>query len=103
MGYTPLGFRAARQRAVGALSGGERIEHEARPGLAEKNLLAIGDVSTGFVAELLARCRGQEYRSSPHDSDSATEVHIFTPIDSMGRRWYIKLYFRGHTVIISVH
>ena len=101
-----LGFSAARRRAISALSGAEIAEHEARDVLNEKNLLATGDVSPGFVVMLLKRCTGAEYSSTPHHFDRATLVHIFRPWLSSARgreQWYIKLYFRKSTVFISVH
>ena len=101
--YTPVGFEAAKQRAIKALRSGDGIEHEARDALASKNLLAIGAISCDFVANLLNRCKGGQHISSPHDFDARTEVHVFKPVDVAGKRWYIKLYFRTRTVFISVH
>lgn len=101
--YIPLGFGAAKRRAIEALRSGDAIEHEARDALASKNLLAIGLISCDFVAALLGRCNGGQHTSSPHDFDATTEVHVFTPIDRTGKQWYIKLYFRTRTTFISVH
>lgn len=101
--YTPIGFEAARRRAVASLRSGGGVDHEARDALASKNLLAIGAISCDDVADLLSRCKGGQHSSSPHDFDALTEVHLFKPVDRVGRRWYIKLYFRARTIFISVH
>ncbi|MYA65340.1 MAG: hypothetical protein F4139_01675 [Gemmatimonadetes bacterium] len=52
--------------------GGSRegnFEHEAREALAEKKLLAVGDVDASDVAELVLKTRSEDYRESPHHWD----------------------------------
>lgn len=87
---------------VAALREG-RYESEARDAREEKNLLAVGEVTAEFVALLLERCNGTQYRESPHDFDREVVVHTFLP-ETNGERWYIKAYFLGDgAVFISVH
>lgn len=72
----------------------------------EKNLLSTGDVSTEFVVCLLARCRGNQYSAVRHHTDRSVEVHIFRPViasNDLSVQWYVKLYFHGGTIFISVH
>ena len=95
-------FRPTRRRLIAALREGE-YRHEARGTLAEKNLLAVGDVDSADVIRLLQRCRGDQHRMSLHHADRTLVVHEFRPVLG-GRRWYVKAYFRGSTAwIISVH
>jgi hypothetical protein len=101
-----MGFRDARDRLVDALRHG-RYEHEARHARAEKNLLAIGDVSAETVITLLYRCRGDQHEESVHHWDPSTTVHEFKPVVD-DERWYIKAYFApddesAGATIISVH
>lgn len=97
-----MGFQDARRRLVDALRDG-RYDFEVRAALEEKNLLAIGEVDGAFVVRLLQRCRGTQYRESPHDFDTTTMVHTFLP-ELAGDRWYIKAYFLADdAVFISVH
>ena len=104
--YSAMGFTAAKKRLLECLGRGD-IQHEARDAMAEKNLLAIGDISPEEVAALVRRCRGPQYESSPHDTDASIEVHTF----HVGRgerkppmgRWYIKAYFLDEAWFISVH
>ena len=61
-------------------------------------LLATGEVSREWVAELLKSARGHEYQSSPHHQAPSVTVHVVKT-----RTWYIKFYFYPHTLFISVH
>ncbi len=97
-----MGLTDAKRLFIQALNEGS-VESELREAQREKNLLAIGDIALDQVADLINRCRGQEYSSSPHDFDSSIEVHIFKPVKDK-QRWYIKGYvFSGKAVFISVH
>lgn len=80
-----------------------RYRHEGRTALAEKNLLAVGHVTTEEVISLLQRCRGDQHRARRHHFDREVVVHEFCPVVG-GSRWYVKAYFRGDIAwIISVH
>jgi hypothetical protein len=100
-----MGLLGARRALIDCLRGG-RYEHEVREVLAEKNLLAIGEMDVEFVVRLLQRTRGPDYRAVPHVWDADTTVHVFRPFVG-GRRWYVKAYFihdpDPHAVFISVH
>lgn len=100
-----MGLREARRVLIACLRRGS-YEHEVRDVLAEKNLLAVGEVDVEFVVRLLQRTRGADYTAVPHVWDSETTVHIFRPL-LRGRRWYVKAYFihdgDSHAVLISVH
>ena len=102
-----MGFSAAKAAVVAALHEGN-FEHEAREALAERNLLAVGDVDASEVAELVLKTRSEDYRESPHHWDQAVLVHTFRPT-VRGERWYIKVYFLEadrddrKAVFISVH
>jgi len=98
-----MSFRQARSRIIRALRLGE-YEHEAREALAEKNLLAVGDVTAEFVISLLAKARGFDYREAPHHFEPSVTVHSFRCRNGEDR-WYIKAYFieSTETVFISVH
>lgn len=105
-GPQPLGFHRARDRAVLSLSSDRTVAHEIRGSISEKNLLNTGEVSREFVAELLMRCLGTQYRSSRHHIQRDVEVYIFKPVIVMSgfrEQWYIKLYFIDEVVFISVH
>lgn len=73
-----------------------------------RNLLATGAVSVEEVVDLLGRCRGNQYESSPHHDDLETMVHIFKPVKQK-QAWYVKLYFvetdeeSGLVMFVSVH
>jgi hypothetical protein len=100
-----MGFRRAKHLLLAALRSGN-FQHEAREVLAEKNLLAIGDVTADEVVRAVQRTGGGDYSSAPHHWDPEITVHIFrSRID--GDRWYIKCYFLpasgGTAVFISVH
>ncbi len=100
-----MGFRDAKIATVAALKSRDYV-HESRPTQAEKNLLAIGDVSPEDVIRLVRRCRGGQYQESPHDADGTVAVHVFKP-EVEGERWYVKVYFIGGfgttATFISVH
>ena len=92
---------------VAALHEGN-FEHEAREALAEKNLLAVGDVDASDVAELVLKTRSEDYGESPHHWDQSVVVHTFRPT-VREERWYIKVYFvetdgdDRKAMFISVH
>lgn len=95
-------FREARSKIIAALRAGT-YSHEARETLRERNLLAVGEVSAGFVVGLLERASGADHRESPHHWDTQTTVHAFL-CRHHGERWYVKAYFiDDETRFISVH
>jgi len=100
-----VGLREARRVLITCLRSGT-YEHEARDVLAEKNLLAVGEVDVGFVVRLLHHTRGADYNAVPHVWAPETTVHVFRPF-LRGTRWYVKAYFitegEPHAVLISVH
>jgi hypothetical protein len=100
-----MGFRQAKAALIKALESGD-FEHEERDALAEKHLLAIGEVDRDFVVGLLHRTRGDQYTESPHDWDDRVTVHVFKPVLAK-ERWYVKAYFLdpspGHAFFMSVH
>lgn len=100
-----MGFRDARRDLVNALETGN-YEHEEREVQAEKNLLAVGDVSPEDVRRALLRATGRDYSASPHYEDQSVMVHVFQPVVE-NVHWYIKAYFieeaDGKAVFISVH
>ena len=97
-----MGLKDAKKAFIQALREG-RVEAEPRGALSEKNLLATGDATLDEVADLIQRCRGQQYSSSPHDMDPTVEVHIFRPTKNEVS-WYIKGYvLANNAVFISVH
>ena len=100
--FTVMGFRDVRGLLIDALECG-RYQHEYRSDMETKNLLAVGDVTPEFVAALLKRCGGGDYRASPYHFDRSVVCHTFTPrVD--GERWYVKAYFLSlDAVFISVH
>ena len=99
-----MGFRNAKSRILTALERGD-YSHEPREVQAEKNLLAVGDVTPEFVAGLVRKTSGRDYQSSPHHADASVEVHIFRASTNDKARWYVKAYFAPDdaTVFISVH
>ena len=102
-----MGFSEAKRAVVAALREGS-FEHEARDALAEKNLLAVGDVDASEVAELVLKTRSEDYRESSHHWDQSVVVHTFTS-SVREERWYIKVYFLEtdrddrKAMFISVH
>lgn len=81
------------------------FEHEVRDVQAEKNLLAIGDVTPEVVLQLIQQTTGREHSTCPHHWDRSITVHLMKPATSTGR-WYIKAYFiegEETAVFISVH
>jgi cobalamin biosynthesis protein CbiG len=98
-------FAIAKKRLTAALKDGTYV-HEQRDVMAEKNLLAIGEVDAEFVIKLLNRSRGSHHTESPHDADRDVVVHTFRP-EHAGKRWYIKAYFLeahgNEATFISVH
>ena len=102
-----MGFSEAKRAVVAALRRGN-FEHDAREALAEKNLLAVGDVDASDVAELVLKTRSEDYGESPHHWDQSVVVHTFMPTVRK-ERWYIKGYFVGtdgddrKAMFISVH
>jgi hypothetical protein len=73
-----MGLTHAKRVVVSALESGN-YEHEPRDVMAEKNLLAVGDVSEAEVIALIRAMSGSDYSSSPHDWDREVEVHVFRP------------------------
>ncbi len=102
-----MGFSEAKRVVVAVLREGN-FEHEARETLAEKNLLAAGDVDASEVAELVLKTCSEDYGESPHHWDQSVVVHTFTPT-VREERWYIKVYFvetdgdDRKAMFISVH
>lgn len=81
----------------------QRVRHEERADIDEKNLLQNGVVSVAFVIRLLRRCSGWEYGTSRHHFLENVQCHTFTP-HVEGERWYVKAYLQaGEAVFISVH
>lgn len=96
-----MGFKDVRTLLVDALHSG-RFQHELRADQG-KNLLAVGEVDAGFVANLLQRCAGRDYSCTPHHFDQRVVCHTFKP-SHQGYRWYVKAYFlSADAVFISVH
>ncbi len=98
-----MGLRDAKALLITALENGG-FGHEPREVQEERNLLAIGEVTTEFVVKLLQRTLGTDYSSSPHHADASVEVHVFNPTVDQ-ERWYVKAYFSPDesAVFISVH
>ncbi|HWK89413.1 MAG TPA: hypothetical protein VNP72_05435 [Longimicrobium sp.] len=97
-----MGFKRVRELLLASLAE-RRYQHERRAAAAEKNLLAVGEVSPEFVATLLLRCRGDDYSASPHHFDQRVLCHAFRPWFG-AERWYVKAYLLGtDAVFISVH
>lgn len=97
-----MGFKDVRCLLIDALESG-RYQHEYRADMESKNLLATGEVTAEFVAQLLRRCRGDQYRASPYHYDARVLCHEFMPAIG-GERWYLKAYFLSSgAVFISVH
>jgi hypothetical protein len=95
-----MGFKEIRALLIEALLD-DRVDHEMRVAMEEKNLLSTEEVTNEFVIRLLRRCAGWEYDTSRHHTQDV-DCHVFTP--SMGdERWYIKAYLQnGLAVFISV-
>ena len=98
-----MGFRDAKRQLIECLLDG-KIGHELeRSEIDVKNLLVTGAASADDVAEVIRRCRGNEYECSPHHLDETIDVHIVKTSHG-GRSWYIKWYFLyPNAVFISVH
>ena len=102
-----MGFSEAKLAVVAALQEGN-FEHEPREALAEKNLLAVGDVNANEVAALVLKTRSDDYGESPHHWDQSVVVYTFRPT-VREKRWYIKVYFLEtdgddrKAMFISVH
>jgi len=97
-----MGLREVRCLLIDALESG-RVQHEYRADMESKNLLAVGEVTPEFVVQLLHRCQGRDYRSTPYHFDQRIVCHQFTP-SLNGERWSVKAYFlSSDAVFISVH
>ena len=95
-------FSDVKKQVIGCLLNGN-VDHEARGSIAIKNLLAIGDISTDDVADILKKAKGTEYETSPHHDVKEIDVHIIKTRYA-GEDWYIKWYFlEPDSVFISVH
>lgn len=93
-----MGFKEVRIRLIAALQSGAYL-HEARGQIDTKNLLQRGLISTEQVLEVVKRCNGTHYESSPHHVVKGVDVHILKR-DGL----YIKFYFIDPNVFfISVH
>ena len=93
-----LGFKAAKKAVLAALKDGD-YQHADRNQIDVKNLLAVGDVSAQEIIDVIRRCDGTHYQSSPHHQIKSVECHV---IKAQG--WYIKFYFVDPaTFFISVH
>ena len=93
------GFKAAKQKVLAALRNGTYQHEVSRSGVAVKNLLLTGQVTSGDICDLIERSRGQDHSASPHHTDGSILVHVI-------RRegWYVKFYFLDpDTIFISVH
>lgn len=93
------GFTTVKQKVIAALLDGTYQHETGRSNIDTKNLLLMGQVTAGFVCDLMKRSRGQDHSSSPHHQVGSIEVHVI-------RRegWYVKFYFVDPiTVFISVH
>lgn len=96
-----MGFKEIRALLIEALLD-DRIEHETRAEIEDKNLLSTGEVTSELVVRLLRRCAGWEYSTSRHHTQNV-DCHIFTPRMG-GECWYIKAYLQNEQVVfISVH
>jgi len=98
-----MGFRDAKKQLIECLLD-RRIDHELeRSEIDTKNLLLTGVVSADEVAEVIRRCRGNEYECSPHHFGDSIDVHIVKTTYG-GTSWYIKWYYlEPNVVFISVH
>lgn len=93
-----MGFKDAKSRVIKALENGD-YSHEVRLNIDEKNKLQTGEVSADFVINIIKKCTGIDYETSPHHQDSSIDVHVLKK-----NSWYIKFYFVDPaTVFISVH
>lgn len=95
-----MGFKDVRAAAIRCIEEGyvRHVEREM-----EKNLYAIGDISSEEVIRMLKACSGDRYEASKHHSLSDVDVHIMKP---RGRYegWYVKFYFIEPDIFfISVH
>ncbi|HLG19632.1 MAG TPA: hypothetical protein VI895_07425 [Bdellovibrionota bacterium] len=98
-------FKEARAALIEALKEG-RYQHEARDAQAEKNLLAVGDISPDEVIEILKACRGKLHRKEPHYAKAEIEVHVFKARKKISRwqQWFVRAYFIDEDAwFISVH
>ncbi len=95
-------FNAVKKLAIECLKDG-RVQAVERDDVAEKNLLKTGMLSADDVIALLNYSKASDYRCEPHDDMPEIEVHFFQP-KTMGKDWYIKLYFIDPDCwFISVH
>ena len=83
-----MGFTEVKKKVLLALLSGN-YEHETRSGLIdEKNQLATGQVTAAFVSNIVKRCTGSDYESSPHHKAPSVTVHVIRK-----NNWYVKFYF----------
>jgi hypothetical protein len=93
-----LGYKAAKQRVLAALTDGS-YRHEARNEIDIKNQLLMGGISPEQVAEIIKKSTGKDHSMSPHHAAPAVTVHTIVCLE-----WYVKFYFVDpETVFISVH
>ncbi|NOQ35070.1 MAG: hypothetical protein GQ569_04155 [Methylococcaceae bacterium] len=97
-----MGFKQIKHQLIQCLEQGYVI-HEQRGDIDIKNLLAIGEISTNELIEIIKQTRGNEYENSPHHYDSNITVHILKT-NCAKEGWYIKWYFNEpDSVFISIH
>jgi hypothetical protein len=93
-----LGYKTAKKKVLAALVTNS-FDHEPRNGIDVKNLLAMGQISSAAVADLIAKSSGRDHSESPHHQVKSVVVHC---VKVQG--WYIKFYFLDpRTTFISVH
>jgi hypothetical protein len=98
-----MGFKDVRALLIECLEQG-RWSAEVRRDIDVKNELATGEMQPEKAINLLQRCRGDQYGSSPYHANRKIACHEFKPVDVDGQRWYIKAYFVSiDAVFISVH
>lgn len=91
-------FNAVKARVIDDLTAG-RFQHEARRGVARKNMLQQGIVTPDAVIKGIQRCTPKQYLTGRHHRVPAVWVHLMKPTG-----WYIKFYVvEDATLFISVH
>lgn len=79
------------------------VHHEVRRQIDKKNYLFSGNASLTDIKQIISRCSGIHYSSSPNHLNEDIEVHIVKTTFGY-RRWYIKWYFlEPNVVFIGVH
>jgi hypothetical protein len=97
-----IGFKAAKKQVLACIEQG-LVSHEVRRQIDDKNYLFSGNASLTDIKQIISRCSGTQYISSPHHLNEDIEVHIVKTTFGY-RRWYIKWYFlEPNVVFIGVH